>query len=393
MHGEQEQWKALLTLWMRNSQLASCSLSSPIETTGITKILIRPVVLQKRLSYQVSEQRAAQAFHNNLQIEEACDYLLNHIPKFKQTIAQNSDGHSMHLLISKRAKVTMLLKKPQQHSGSCGKPLLMHNRERNRFFKEGEPVAFLVALGVMSPQGKILTNKKDKFCQINHFLTFAQGLVERLKEVETIRIIDLACGKGYLTFALYHLLKHIHKRPVEIVGIDRKGEVIAACQVLAQELGYDTLHFFHGDIAEFSPGSEAVDMVISLHACDIATDIALERAVAWHAKAILVAPCCQHELRCHVDNKLLAPLLSHNVLRERFAALLTDAVRAELLEAVGYSVQIVEFIDKEHTPKNLLLSAIKAKQGANAKAYGRYLALKDAFCINPKLEHLLKDSL
>jgi len=173
-----------------------------------------------------------------------------------------------------------------------------------------------------------------------------------------VTILDFGCGKSYLTFAMYHYLKELKAYPVRIIGLDLKADVIAHCNELAQKYGYSGLQFLVGDIAQYE-GVDAVDMVVTLHACDTATDYALDKAVKWGAKVILSVPCCQHELNQQIENELLQPVLKYGLIKERMAALLTDALRAEILESKGYQVQILEFIDMEHTPKNILIRGVK----------------------------------
>lgn len=387
-----ETWEALTSHWVMGKKLLCCTLSAPRNKGGASKVGIRPIVLNKIYLYQVSEQIGPQVFHKNLSVSETLNYLQRGMrEQFKQGFLADADGRTLQLLANRCGEITMRHNGPQEGQSALNAPAcgLSHNRKKNYLLAEGEPLPFLIALGVMSSTGKILAGKSDKFRQINRFLEFVQDLLPALDGINPLRIVDFGCGKGYLTFALYHFLSMGGRRAVELVGIDRKESVIASCQALAEQLGYNGLRFVHADIREFSPESGRVDFVISLHACDIATDIALERAVHWGAKAIMSAPCCQHELRQQISNTLIEPILKHNVLRERFAALLTDAVRAELLEAVGYDVQVIEFIDSEHTAKNLLIRAIKADH-PSSDAYSAYEVLAKAFSIRPSLEIFLK---
>ena len=217
---------------------------------------------------------------------------------------------------------------------------------------------FLVELGVMTKDGAVTKAKYDKFRQINRFLEFVQDILPALPPDRTITILDFGCGKSYLTFAIYHFLKVLHRRDVRIIGLDLKKDVIANCNRLAEKLGYSELTFLHGDIADYE-GMNQVDMVVTLHACDTATDFALAKAIGWNASVILSVPCCQHELNKQIKNESLAPLLKYGLIKERTAALFTDAIRGNLLEAAGYQTQILEFIDMEHTPKNILLRAVR----------------------------------
>jgi SAM-dependent methyltransferase len=254
--------------------------------------------------------------------------------------------------------------------------------------QEGVPVPFLVELGVMNKQGKVFPQKRDKFRQINRFLEMVEDTLIHFEPSSEMQIIDFGCGKAYLTFALYHYLKWIKKYPFKIVGLDLKKEVIEMCQKLARQFNYQDLEFVFGDINHYQ-ASNRIDMVISLHACDTATDAILEKAIHWGAKVILSVPCCQHELFSQVKNPLLIPILKHGILKERFAALATDAARAQLLEVFGYQTQLLEFIDIEHTPKNILIRAIKTNSGLNEAAWKSYLSFKQSLQIDPSLERRL----
>jgi SAM-dependent methyltransferase len=227
-------------------------------------------------------------------------------------------------------------------------------------------VPFLVDLGVMTKEGKIVNSRYDKFKQINRFLEFIEDILPSLSKDREQTIIDFGCGKSYLTFAMYYYLKVLKGYDIRVIGLDLKEDVINNCNVLARDYGYDKLNFYVGDIASYKDVN-AVDMVVTLHACDTATDYALANAVKWGAKVILSVPCCQHEANKTIDNEILKPVMDYGILKERLAAIITDASRAKMLEANGYDTQILEFIDMEHTPKNLLIRAVKSK-GENKEA-------------------------
>ena len=236
---------------------------------------------------------------------------------------------------------------------------MTHNRSKQYLLPEGEPVPFLVKLGVMTPEGKVVKAKYDKFRQINRFLEFIEDITPVLAKDREITMIDFGCGKSYLTFAMYYFLRELRGYDVNIIGLDLKADVIENCSRLAESYGYDKLHFCQGDIAGYE-GLQKVDMVVTLHACDKATDYALAKAVEWDAEVIFSVPCCQHELNSKISSELLEPVLKYGILKERMSALITDGIRANLLESKGYSTQILEFIDMEHTPKNLLIRAVKS---------------------------------
>lgn len=246
---------------------------------------------------------------------------------------------------------------------------------------------FLVELGVMNPHGTVRKSRYDKFRQVNRFLELVDDVVPSLRPEGTLRVVDFGCGKSYLTFAIHHLLTVLRGREVELVGLDLKEDVIAACSALAQRSGAVGLRFERGDIAGFEAG-EDVDLVVSLHACDTATDEALAQAVRWNADAILAVPCCQKEAYRQLENSLLAPLLRHGLAKERFGALVTDALRAQLLELAGYRTQLVEFVALEHTAKNVLIRAVKGEP-AGADARRAYEELRDSLGLDPALERLL----
>ena len=288
----------------------------------------------------------------------------------------------------------MTVKEKSRKECDCGSPeaveerkrQLSHNRKKRYILEEGKPVDFLVDLGVMTGEGKVVHARYDKFRQINRFLEFIEDILPRLDRDRELTILDFGCGKSYLTFAMYYYLRKLKGYDVKIVGLDLKEDVIARCQALAEKYGYDKLQFCQGDIASYR-GVDRVDMVVTLHACDTATDFALAKAVGWGASVILSVPCCQHELNRQISNEVMKPVFSYGVLKERIAALMTDGLRAQMLERAGYETQILEFIDMEHTPKNLLIRAVyTGKKKDNEK---ELRACLDVFHLHPTLESLL----
>ena len=222
---------------------------------------------------------------------------------------------------------------------------------------------------------------------MNRFLEFIEDIVPELPKDRESVIIDFGCGKSYLTFAMYYYLHELKHYDVRIIGLDLKADVIAHCQRLAEEYGYEKLSFLTGDIADYD-GVDHVDMVVTLHACDTATDYALDKAVRWGAKVILSVPCCQHEVNGQIQNDLLQPVLKYGLIKERMSALLTDAIRANLLEEAGYQVQVLEFIDMEHTPKNILLRAVRT---GKKKRSEDLTGLLKQLHISPTLERLMRE--
>lgn len=321
------------------------------------KVRVRPVMLKGGMFFQAEELTEKQAFHRNLTREEGVSYLLGLMESgFKQAEVESSRGQA-RVLVGKKGTVTIKVKKNQQKMVAAPN-VASHNRQKRYILEEGKPVAFLEDLGVMTADGKVVRSRYDKFRQINRFLEFIEDILPRLDKSRENVIIDFGCGKSYLTFAMYYYLHELKGYEVRIIGLDLKQDVIDHCNRLSVAYGFDKLKFYHGDIASYD-GVDHVDMVVTLHACDTATDYALEKAVKWDASVILSVPCCQHELNKQMDNELLRPVLQYGLIKERMAALYTDALRAEILENRGYRTQILEFIDMEHTPKNILIRAVK----------------------------------
>ena len=241
----------------------------------------------------------------------------------------------------------------------------------------------------MTAEGKIVRSKTDKFRQINRFLEFIEDILPQLDRDRELTVIDFGCGKSYLTFAMYYYLHELKGYNIRITGLDLKREVIRECSRLAEKYGYGKLRFLEGDIAEYE-GTDSADMVVTLHACDTATDYALAKAVGWGAKVILSVPCCQHELNRQIANEELAPVMDYGLLKERFAAIVTDGLRAKYLEREGYETQLLEFIDMEHTPKNVLIRAVKNGR-RNEKAAKEISECEVLLHVRPTLGVLLAD--
>lgn len=354
--------------YFSNQYLRQMVFSNPAEKGGLSKVRVRPVMLREELKFQAEEFMGTQAFHRNLSFGELKEYTKKMMGgKFRQLEVASRLGSSM-VLAGKKGTVTVKVKKNREEPSRDIEPIpptgeeLFHNRKKRYILEEGIPVPFLVDLGVMTKEGKIVRSRYDKFRQINRFLEFIEDILPKLSKERENTILDFGCGKSYLTFAMYHYLKEIKGYPIRITGLDLKKDVIARCNLLAEQYGYDRLAFYCGDIAGYD-GVDRVDMVVTLHACDTATDYALAKAVRWGAKVILSVPCCQHELNRQMENELMKPVFRYGVIRERMAALYTDALRAELLEREGYRTQILEFIDMEHTPKNLLIRAVREGKG------------------------------
>jgi SAM-dependent methyltransferase len=367
--------------------LTGATLSNPRKRSGVgpSRMTVRPVLVGGDLRYGWTAHYATRTATENLPPDETERRLVELLRgDFRQGLlhAQHAD---YQVLVSRSPTI---LERPATRPSTS----LEHDRRKRRVLAEGSPVPFLVELGVMDARGKVRSRRYDKFRQVNRFIELAGGVLPALRPEGTLRVVDAGSGKSYLTFALHHLLREIHGREAEIVGLDLKEDVVQACAALAERLGAKGLSFQVGDIATYDELDRA-DLVVSLHACDTATDAALARAVRWQADAILAVPCCQHELAAQIDNATLAPLLRHGILKERFAAEVTDAVRAHLLGLVGYDVQVVEFVELEHTPKNVLIRAVRRTGRRTDRLAREYLELKGALGLDPYLERALSDEL
>lgn len=374
-----------------NETLIRVILSNPSSKDGVIKICARPMLKNKSLLFQIEEYTKTQVFHKNLTAGDAGSYLTcklssdtsSQTASFKNALVE-TQSFTANVLVSKKGTIT--IKKKMNASAKQPKISLSHNRKKKYILEEGIPVPFLIDLGVMTQNGNIVNAHYDKFRQINRFLEYIEDILPSLPTDRELRILDFGCGKSYLTFAIYYYLKVLKGYPVRITGLDLKEDVIRHCNELAVKYGYDKLEFLCGDIAYYD-GCSQVDMVVTLHACDTATDYALAKAVGWGAKVILSVPCCQHELNKQMKNDLLSPVLHYGILKERMAALMTDGLRAQILEANGYRTQILEFIDMAHTPKNLLIRAVYNGHCADNKA--QIDELLAAFDVNPTLYRLL----
>lgn len=369
-----------------SDRLYQIIISNPRSGAEPSKVKVRPIILKGSLYFQETATKGAQVFHENHTAEEMRDRILRYMEEeFRQLEAQCMDGR-MTALVSKKGKVTLKYKSSGERGGDV--PDMSHNRAKQYLLKEGTPVPFLVDLGVQSPEGKIIRSRYDKYKQINRYLEFVEDILPTLDKEGTIRIIDFGCGKSYLTFALYHYLHELKGMDVAIAGLDLKEDVIKKCNCLAESYGYEKLHFYQGDISTYE-GTGQADMVVTLHACDTATDYAIKKAVDWNARVIFAVPCCQHEVNRQINNGLLAPVLKYGLLKERLSAVITDAMRANLLEEAGYETQVMEFIDMEHTPKNILIRAVKKENYSGRDSNIGQLA--KALGVEMTLQKLMKD--
>ena len=319
------------------------------------KVKIRPVKLKEELYFQTCVSDGKKEFHKNYEKAELLEQLDHWLRKDYRQLQMDTTTQSIQALVSKKGKATVKQKIARDMRSAR---VLDHNRKKRYLLEEGTPIPFLVDLGVMTAEGAIVRSRYDKFRQINRYLEFVEDILPELDKDRELTLIDFGCGKSYLTFALYYYLTVKKQYRIRMIGLDLKKDVMEHCQELAEKYGYDRLTFLTGDIADYD-GVEQVDMVVSLHACDTATDYALEKALQWNAKVIFAVPCCHHELNRQMHSTEMNPVLKYGLIQERMAALMTDAFRADVLELEGYQVQVLEFIDMEHTPKNILIRAVK----------------------------------
>ena len=351
-----------------------------------TKININFKESKNKKYYQVEKYTDKQVFHENIEIEDLRDYLLDYMENSYKQLAAWSENNTFDLKISKKGKV-FLGKKNANNSNLINKD---HNKKKNYILEEGMIIEPLIDLGVFTKEGKVVKSKYDKYKQINRFVEIIDDEIKK-NDYKELTILDFGCGKSYLTFILYYYFVEIKKINVKMIGLDLKEDVIKKCNEVAKRYKYDNLHFELGDINGYKYNNK-VDMVITLHACDTATDYALYNAVKWNAKMIFSVPCCQHELNHQMKPENLNILTRYGIVQERVAALMTDAVRGNLLEAVGYKTQLLEFIDIAHSPKNILIRASKSNISKQKieKSLTEVEQLREEFNFNPTLYNLLK---
>lgn len=351
-----------------------------------------------------------QVFHKKMSEAEVAGFIENHAGKTYKNCVVRTDTKEITYLANKKGKITKLEKavsfenKENTKGMSPVQRVLSSGKTKNYLIPEGNPVPFLVLTGIMTPEGKVIASKYDKFRQINRFLEFINDILPEITRGkaagEPVRVADFGCGKSYLTFAVHYYLKNVKKLPCEIEGLDLKKEVIDYCNKIVSDLNLEGISFSTGDISDYS-GKNSPDIVVTLHACDTATDFALKYAVSRDAKAILSVPCCQHEVNKQIQEAMKESESSENpglsqfdaivkwgIIREKFSSLLTDALRGQYLETQGYSVQMLEFIDIEHTPKNILIRAVKKNVKDDKKIEkikGDIQSLVSVFGISPEI--------
>lgn len=319
------------------------------------KININLKELKDKEFYQIEKFTEKQVFHENIDKEELNEHIFNFIKEDYKQLDAWSEEAVFNIKISKKGKVFFGRKNAKQ--SIMAKQLKTHNKEKDYIIKEGMNVPALVDLGVFTKDGKVVKSKYDKYKQINKFIELIDHEI-RKNEYKELTILDFGCGKSYLTFVLYYYFVEIKKINVKMIGLDLKEDVIKKCNEIAKRYNYENLHFELGDINGYKYNNK-VDMVITLHACDTATDYALYNAIKWNTKMIFSVPCCQHELNEQMKSENLSILTNYGIIQERVAALMTDSIRANLLESVGYKTNLLEFIDIAHSPKNILIRAVK----------------------------------
>ena len=383
-----EQMKAQFLALLNEKTLVNATVSQPRQKSNeLKRVKLKPIELKGVYTIQLEYQYERILKHENIPLDAFASHFDLLLEQFRQIHAQFTD-QSVHVQLSKKNKV--LWKSDKQTT--IKEVNLSHNRKKQYLLDDTTPYPFLIRLGVQTEDGKVKKQKYDKFKQINRFVEFIDDSLQYLPKDRTIRILDFGSGKSYLTFALYHYLKVEKGFNIRVTGLDLKKEVIEECNRIAKDLQYDDLEFLVGDINDYNDET-SVDMVVTLHACDVATDMALARAVKWGAKVILSVPCCQHELNRQLNTPALDIMLQHGLIRERFASLATDSIRAELLSLVGYDTQLLEFIDMEHTPKNVLIRAYYTGKKATIEQRARYEAFITLLDAKPFLQNELQNYL
>lgn len=351
----------------------------------------KKIVIEKKNAYfQAACYTERQVFHENISISDmvirCCELTEGHYRQVNGWAAE----YEHILLVTKKGECTYKKKRIPVAADAASGDVNNHNRSKNYILKEGSKVAPLVDMGIFTKEGKVVHSMYDKFRQINRFLEILDDEIGKL-DVDTLNVIDFGCGKSYLTFVVYYYLTQIRGMKANIIGLDLKADVIDKCNASAEKYGYTGIRFELGDINGFQAPFD-VDVVITLHACDTATDYALYNAIQWNAKMIFSVPCCQHELNAQMKAQRLSILSNYGIIKERFSALATDAVRGNLLEYCGYKTQLLEFIDFEHTPKNIMIRAVKrpiVPKAVRGKALDEVNVLMEEFGFEPTLYRLL----
>ena len=321
----------------------------------LDKVIGKLVNIKNNINLQLEYRYKRIIKHTNLVIADSksIEKAIVDLFELAKDINVVTIDENINIKVSKKFKISVNRKKTISKVISFD-----HNKKKEYFLDEKQKYPFLVELGIQNKDGKVVKSKYNKFKQINKYLEFIKQATTQLDSNKQITILDFGSGKSYLTFSTYYYLTEVLKMNVKIIGIDLKKEVIENCNNIAKKLNFSNLSFIYGDVIDYENKDE-IDMVISLHACNTATDIAILKALGWKAKVFFAVPCCQKEVNGQLNSDFLPFMLKHGIVKEKFSTLLTDSVRSEVLEAFGYKSDIVEFISAENTPKNQLIRAYK----------------------------------
>lgn len=336
--------------------LESAAISNPVKKGGVFKIKVKPVAVKGRKGFQFAMYEGSKVMHENCGADEVIPRIFELMSTgFKQCniIADNY----LTILMNKKGEFKLTGVKPNPNAAEAE---FAHNAAKNYVLSDGEYIPWMHDLGLMDENGVVINRRQKKFRQINRFLEMLKDVEDYIPDNSVI--VDMGCGKSYLTFAMYHYLNIMKGKNVEIMGFDLKADVVEYCNKLAERFGFEHLKFYAGDIADIDNIDGRISMIITLHACDTATDIAIYHGIRWGCGVIMSVPCCQHELNGQIKNPAMDIILKHGILKERFSAILTDAIRARILELKGYKTSVMEFIDMEHTPKNIMIRAVKTRR-------------------------------
>ena len=373
---------------MLKAEIQKIIISNPFSKSEEYKKII---IENKGKNYQIAKYTDKQVFHENITKEELLGRTTDLVENRYKQINGMSASEEHIILISKKGNCNYKVKKTATDTVKLQAKQQGHNRQKNYILKEGMNIAPLVDMGVFTKDGKVVNAMYDKYKQINRFIEIIDDEVSSLK-VEELNVIDFGCGKSYLTFVVYYYLTEVMNLKVNMIGLDLKEDVIKKCNQAAEKYNYKNLKFEVGDVNGFKAPFD-VDMVITLHACDTATDFALYNAIQWKAKMIFSVPCCQHELNKQIKPEELTLLSRYGIIKERFSALATDAIRGNLLEYCGYKTELLEFIDFEHTPKNILIRAVRRPimpKQVKENMLAEVRAMMKEFSFEPTLYQLLK---
>ncbi len=365
--------------------ISAATISDPIKKgEGLaSKVKVSAISLKGELMYQLSQYVGDKVYHKNVSPDTVIDNIVAIMENnFKQ--CEIKANIICTVLMNKKRQFTLTGVKKNDKTDIIPKG---HNKEKNYILPEGEYVDWMYRLGLMDKKGRVLNQKQKKFRQINKFLEMLRDIENEIPENSTV--IDMGCGKSYLTFAMYHYFNNIKNKHIHIEGYDLKRDVVDLCNSLAKEFGFSDLKFCCRDIADIENKDNKISMIITLHACDTATDHAIYNGIRWGCRVMMNVPCCQHELFWQMKNEDMDILLKHGIIKERFAALMTDSIRAEIIEIMGYKVQVMEFIDMEHTPKNIMLRSVRTGRKDNGEKLKKVERPMKEYNIEPTLYKLL----